>query len=99
MQDREREHARLYEEREQAYHEHIAQLTTMLHEAHQQNQRLLDMPRTTPPASPQDTPGAPQRPPPTPRTPPAPRPSSEPPAATAGGGAELGGYATGHVAL
>jgi hypothetical protein len=48
MQEREREHARLYEEREQAYREHIAQLTTMLHEAHQQNQRLLDMPRTPP---------------------------------------------------
>jgi hypothetical protein len=52
MQEREREHARLYEEREQAYREHIAQLTTMLHEAHQQNQRLLDMPRSAPPPRP-----------------------------------------------
>jgi hypothetical protein len=52
MQEREREHARLYEEREQAYREHIAQLTTMLQEAHQQNQRLLDMPRPTPPPRP-----------------------------------------------
>jgi hypothetical protein len=58
MQDREREHARLYEEREQAYREHIAQLTTMLREAHQQNQRLLDMPRPTA----QDAPGRVQAP-------------------------------------
>ncbi len=48
MQEREREHARLHEEREHAYREHIAQLTTMLHEAHQQNQRLLDIPRSPP---------------------------------------------------
>ena len=47
MQEREREHARLYEERERAYREHIARLTTMLDQAHQQNQRLLDMPRTS----------------------------------------------------
>jgi hypothetical protein len=56
MQEREREHARLYEAREHAYREHIAQLTTMLDQAHQQNQRLLDMPRSTvPPQSPRET--------------------------------------------
>src|SRR4051812_35142784 len=42
-----REHR--YEARERAYQEHIAQLTTMLDQAHQQNQRLLDMPRPAPP--------------------------------------------------
>jgi hypothetical protein len=67
MQEREREHARLYEAREHAYREHIAQLTTMLDQAHQQNQRLLDMPRSTvPPQSSretrQDASGAPQPP-------------------------------------
>ena len=76
MQEREREHARLYEERERAYREHIAQLTTMLDQAHQQNQRLLDMPRRAPlsPQSPQDAPGATQPPPPpqTPLRPPTP---------------------------
>jgi hypothetical protein len=77
MQEREREHARLYEAREQAYREHIAQLTTMLHEAHQQNQRLLDMPRSTsssphPRASPHNALGATQAHRPTQR-PPAPQ--------------------------
>jgi hypothetical protein len=63
MQEREREHTRLYEAREQAYREHIAQLTTMLHEAHQQNQRLLDIPRgPLPPETRQEAPGAPQPP-------------------------------------
>src|SRR2546428_9307628 len=57
MQEREREHVRLYEERERAYREHIAQLTTMLEQAHQQNQRLLDMPRTV--APPRPSPGPP----------------------------------------
>jgi hypothetical protein len=38
------------QERERAYQDHIAQLTAMLEQAHQQNQRLLDMPRSTPPA-------------------------------------------------
>ena len=41
------ERERVYEERERAYHDHIARLTAMLHEAQQQNQRLLDMPRST----------------------------------------------------
>src|SRR5262245_25695419 len=57
MQEREREHARLSEARERDYREHIARLTTMLDQAHQQNQRLLDMPRTPPAQSPQDGPG------------------------------------------
>ena len=56
MQDREREQARLYAEREQAYREHIAQLTTMLQEAHRQNQRLLDLPRPAPPPPPSPAP-------------------------------------------
>jgi hypothetical protein len=34
------------QERERDYREHIAQLTAMLEQAHQQNQRLLDLPRT-----------------------------------------------------
>jgi len=46
---RAQERERVYEERERAYHDHIARLTAMLHESQQQNQRLLDMPRTTPP--------------------------------------------------
>jgi hypothetical protein len=37
------------QERERAYREHIAQLTMMLNQAHQQNQRLLEAPR--PPAA------------------------------------------------
>ena len=42
------ERERAYEERERAYHDHIARLTAMLHDTQQQNQRLLDMPRSTP---------------------------------------------------
>jgi hypothetical protein len=45
---RAQERARVYEERERAYHDHIVRLTAMLHEAQQQNQRLLDMPRSAP---------------------------------------------------
>ena len=45
---RAQERARVYEERERAYHDHIARLTAMLHEAQQQNPRLLDMPRSAP---------------------------------------------------
>jgi hypothetical protein len=52
MLEREREHTRLYEAREQAYREHIAQLATMLHEAQPRYDRLLDMPRSTPPPGP-----------------------------------------------
>ena len=43
-------------ERERDYRDHIARLTAMLDQAHQQNQRLLDLPRT-PPQSLQDAPG------------------------------------------
>jgi hypothetical protein len=43
------ERERVYEECERAYHDHIARLTAMLHEAQQQNQRLLDRPRPSPP--------------------------------------------------
>jgi hypothetical protein len=53
---RAQERERAYEAREQTMQEHIAQLTSMLHEAHQQNQRLLDMPRSMPPTA------GPQRP-------------------------------------
>jgi hypothetical protein len=54
-----REQLQAAQERERAYQEHITQLTTMLEQAHQQNQRLLDMPRPTPPPeSPQEAPGA-----------------------------------------
>jgi hypothetical protein len=56
MQDREREQARVQAEREQAYREHIAQLTIMLREAHQQNQRLLDLPRPAPTLQPTPAP-------------------------------------------
>jgi hypothetical protein len=49
---RAQERERVYEERERAYQDHIARLTAMLHEAHQQNQRLLDMPRSAPPPRP-----------------------------------------------
>jgi hypothetical protein len=45
---RAQERERVYEERERAYQDHIARLTAMLHEAHQQNQRLLDMPHSVP---------------------------------------------------
>jgi len=59
---RAQERERAYETREQAMQDHIAQLTAMLHEAHHQNQRLLDMPRTPPPVSPQEAPGLTQPP-------------------------------------
>src|SRR5262245_27436798 len=39
------------QERERDYREQIARLTTMLDQAHQQNQRLLDLPRTPPPST------------------------------------------------
>jgi hypothetical protein len=45
---RAQERERVYEERERDYREHIARLTAMLHETQQQNQRLLDMPRSAP---------------------------------------------------
>jgi hypothetical protein len=64
-----REQLQAAQERERAYQEHIAQLTTMLEQAHQQNQRLLDLPRTPPPASLQAPPGATQRPTPAPGPP------------------------------
>jgi len=64
-----REQLQAAQERERAYQEHIAQLTTMLEQAHQQNQRLLDLPRTPPPASLQAPPGATQRPTPAPKVP------------------------------
>jgi hypothetical protein len=59
------ERERVYEERERSYHEHIARLTAMLDQAHQQNQRLLDMPRNIPiPSTPEPraptSPGAPR---------------------------------------
>ena len=52
------------QERERDYREHIARLTAMLDQAHQQNQRLLDMPRgaAIPAQSPQHAPGATQAP-------------------------------------
>jgi helix-turn-helix protein len=65
-----REQLQAAQERERAYQEHITQLTTMLEQAHQQNQRLLDMPRPAPSPRPQDAPGAPHsrtRPPEYPR--------------------------------
>jgi Helix-turn-helix domain len=43
-----REQLQAAQERERAYREHIAQLTTMLDQAHQQNQRLLEAPRAAP---------------------------------------------------
>ena len=57
---RAQERERAYEERERVMQDHIAQLTAMLHESQQQNQRLLDMPRPAPQALPQDAPGATQ---------------------------------------
>ena len=51
-QKREREQARLYAERAQAYRDHSAPCTTMVHEAQQQHQRLLDRPRSAPPPAP-----------------------------------------------
>src|SRR5215475_461370 len=59
---RAQERERAYEERERAMQDHIARLTAMLQEAHQQNQRLLDMPRIPPAGSPQEPPGAPRSP-------------------------------------
>jgi hypothetical protein len=50
-----REQLQAAQERERDYREHIARLTAMLDQAHQQNQRLLDMPRTPPP--PRQSPG------------------------------------------
>jgi len=47
-----REQLHAAQERERDYREHIARLTTMLDHAHQQNQRLLDMPRPAPPPHP-----------------------------------------------
>jgi hypothetical protein len=52
------ERERAYEERERVMQDHIAQLTAMLHESQQQNQRLLDMPRPAPQEAPQDALGA-----------------------------------------
>ena len=43
------------QERERDYREHIARLTAMLDQAHQQNQRLLDLPRAVPPPHPSPT--------------------------------------------
>ena len=40
-----REQFQVAQERERDYREHIARLTTMLDQAHQQNQRLLEAPR------------------------------------------------------
>ena len=60
-----REQLQAAQERERDYREHIGRLTAMLDQAHQQNQRLLDMPRPHP----QDSPGrapARRRPPSTP---------------------------------
>jgi hypothetical protein len=66
------EQLRAAQERERDYREHIARLTAMLDQAHQQNQRLLDMPRTPVPLqTAQDAPGATQ--PPAPRKQPPPR--------------------------
>ena len=55
-----REQLQAAQERERDYREHIARLTAMLDQAHQQNQRLLDMPRIPPAGSPQEPLGAPQ---------------------------------------
>jgi hypothetical protein len=46
------------QERERDYREQIARLTMMLDQAHQQNQRLLDMPRTPTPHPDSKTPAA-----------------------------------------
>ena len=45
---RAQERARVDEERARAYHDHSARLTAMRHEAQQQHQRLLAMPRSAP---------------------------------------------------
>jgi hypothetical protein len=55
-----REQLQRAHERERAYQEHIAQLTAMLHETQQQNQRLMDMSRGAPVPAP--GPGAPAAP-------------------------------------
>ena len=57
-----REQLQAAQERERDYREQIARLTTMLDQAHQQNQRLLDLPRPAPQETPQDAPGATQPP-------------------------------------
>src|SRR5262249_50300541 len=57
-----REQLQAAQERERDYREHIARLTAMLDQAHQQNQRLLDMPRSPAPTSLQEPLGAPQPP-------------------------------------
>src|SRR5262249_19771380 len=49
---RAQERERAYEERERVMQDHIAQLTAILHESQQQNQRLLDMPPSAPPPRP-----------------------------------------------
>src|SRR5262249_39453730 len=51
-QKREREQARLSAERAQAYRDHSAPCTPMVHEAQQENPRLLDRPRRAPPPAP-----------------------------------------------
>ena len=69
-----REQLQAAQERERDYREHIARLTTMLDQAHQQNQRLLDMPRQAPQEAP-DAAQPPRRvhtPPARPDTPPRP---------------------------
>jgi hypothetical protein len=52
-----REQLQAAQERERDYREHIARLTTMLDQAHQQNQRLLDLPRPAPQEALQEPPG------------------------------------------
>jgi len=47
-----REQPQAAQERERDYREHIARLTAMLDQAYQQNQRLLDLPRSTPAPAP-----------------------------------------------
>jgi hypothetical protein len=53
-----REQLQAAQERERDYREHIARLTEMLRETQQQNQRLLDMPRSAPVVSPAPAPQA-----------------------------------------
>jgi hypothetical protein len=52
-----REQLQAAQERERDYRAHIARLTIMLDQAHQQNQRLLDLPRAAPQGPPQAPPG------------------------------------------
>jgi hypothetical protein len=61
-----REQLQAAQERERDYRDHIARLTEMLRETQQQNQRLLDMPRSAPVVSPAHAPQA-SRPLPAPR--------------------------------